>query len=98
MKDAYYSANADYVCGYAIYLNERGVEVKVTEVVEIGTPPFSKWPDLKYIGTVDRFVESVDRLPELPSDDLSDEEFWKGAQEWAEKSLKRVRARQAENN
>jgi hypothetical protein len=68
-KDAYYSEQAarhrmdesyyyygDFPQGPTVYERVNGDRVYITEVVEVGKKPGSRWPDLKYVGRVARYV------------------------------------------
>lgn len=52
MKDAYFSLEGSERVGCAFYLNKSGAKVAVSEVVEVGKKPQSKWSDLVFIGQV----------------------------------------------
>jgi hypothetical protein len=51
-KDAYYSAESARRVGCAFYPDKSGVEVAVSEVVDVGRKPVSRWPDLVFVGQV----------------------------------------------
>ncbi len=94
MKDAYYSATGDYHVGHAVYLDDRGAEVKCSEVCEVGHKPTSKWPDMRYVGQVVTFVRAVDKLPEMPPMYAPTADHRK----WIDASLARINEHMAERN
>lgn len=79
---AWYSPIAAKRFGYSIYKSPSGTDIKATEVGqadnEESANPYSKWPDLIFMGVVTDYVQSVKGeytdLLEL-SDDPSDEEL-----------------------
>lgn len=58
-KKAYFSSECDTLYGSALYRSSSGGLVAVTEVVEIGNKPVSKWPDLVRVGFVYECVQGA---------------------------------------
>lgn len=57
----FYSHEACKVAGYAVYANEHGFNVAITEIAEEDRLPFSEWRDLQPVGKVSEFIASFDR-------------------------------------
>ena len=55
MYYGFYSKEAAKLFGTVIYLDEEGKEVEVTEVCQ-SNKSSSLWPDLVYVGQVDKYV------------------------------------------
>ena len=81
----FYSAMAAKRYGKSIYLNKEGKEVEVTEVC-ISNYPGSIWPDLVYVGQVEKYVRSI--KGEEPNLTYNYEYDWDGekyvVKEWLE--------------
>lgn len=56
--DGYYSAKQANLVGFSIYRDMYGNSFLVTEVVNAGNPPNSKWDDLLFVGKVSTHIKS----------------------------------------
>lgn len=52
---AWYSAEMDKRHGHVVYLDDKGLEIKCTEVSD-KPEQYSRWNDAIYVGTVETFV------------------------------------------
>jgi hypothetical protein len=52
IKDAYFSYQGASRCGFCTYKREDGKEIAITEIINVGRKPGSKWKDLEYVGRV----------------------------------------------
>lgn len=89
MKDAYFSLEGSERVGCAFYLDKSGAKVAVSEVVEVGKKPQSKWSDLVFIGQVQNQCvkecplegDDEDRerhgLDEYEEDEEDEDESWR---------------------
>lgn len=75
LMDAYHSSIATDHGWYAIYETEGGGKIAVTTVVAVGKTPGSSWPDLKYVGKVTKWIESIDESEDGYWDRLYDEDM-----------------------